>query len=173
MIANRAWQRWQLLDLLEEIQLRSSQEEQQAQNRCSLLSQSATVYTAETPSLLSNWTQKKNNNRDHYSIHLSVPSQLPLTKSNDTFNISLYTKWIFRCIWRLAITRAHIQSCARWKNIIKEKKYIKKIRYYDMASFLSKSSKAKLAVFSTPIWWRNFKPVMENEKSHCIAQTAL
>lgn len=34
MIANRAWQRWQLLALLEEIQLKSSQEEQQPRNRC-------------------------------------------------------------------------------------------------------------------------------------------
>lgn len=118
------------MDLLEEIQLRSSQEEQQAQNRCSLLSQSATVYTAETPSLLSNWTHKKNNNRDHYNIHISVPSQLPLTKSNDTFNVSSYTEWIFRCIRRLVITRAHIQSCVRWKNMIIEKKYIKKICHF-------------------------------------------
>lgn len=138
------------MDLLEEIQLRSSQEEQQAQNRCSLLSQSATVYTAETPSLLSNWTQKKITIGNHYNIHISVPSQLPLTKSNDTFNVSLYTEWIFRCIRRLVITRAHIQSCARWKNMIIEKKLL---WYYAISedSFLSKSSKAKLVIFSTPV----------------------
>lgn len=45
MIANRAWQRWQLLALHEEIQLKSSQEEQQPRNRCCLLPTAQLGYT--------------------------------------------------------------------------------------------------------------------------------
>lgn len=81
------------------------------------------VYSRNTLSALK-LDAEKNNNRDHYNIHISVPSQLPLTKSNDTFNVSLYTEWIFRCIRRLVIRRAHIQSCARWKNMIIENKLL-------------------------------------------------
>lgn len=45
MIANRARERWQLLALLEEIQLKSSQEEQQPRNRCCSLPVAQTGYT--------------------------------------------------------------------------------------------------------------------------------
>lgn len=168
MIANRAWQRWQLLDLLEEIQLRSSQEEQQAQNRCSLLSRSATVYTAETPcSPLANWTQKKITIGIIITSTFSAPSQLSVIKSSESaiqrFSISLYAEWMLRCIWRLVITRSCIQSCERCKNMIIEETFIKKTCYYAISEdgLLSKSSKAKASCAMYSLYWNMKADIME------------